>query len=155
MKAKEENNSNGHEESSVDMTLLGEKGVFDKEYTADPTEAFASHFEKFGHGIGPAEELLKTGSDIVELVVRARIPRNMLGPLATLQLKADCDEMIENTGKLKRSTYRRMAAVHYLSATIATEGASRREFVAALVAEQRRFAEERNGHGLFSRNRGR
>lgn len=125
------------------------------QYDADPTEAFGKHFEKLGHGIGAPEELLKTGSDLIELIVRARIHPDKVGAMTTLLLKADCDQMIEETGSISRATYRRMAGAYALALSIGEGGGARKEFVQAVVAERNRSIYgdmgEHRRRGFFNR----
>jgi len=134
------------------------EGNFDQfvHYDADPTEAFAKHFEKLGHGIGPAEEMLKTGQDTIELIVRSRTKTENIGAMITLLLKADCDEMIASTGKLSRAIYSRMAGVYALAFSIGENGGARREFVQITAAERRMMdgEAERQRRGFFNRGRG-
>lgn len=124
--------------NNISNPELDDFNPFSGQYEADPSEAFAKQFEKLHGGFGPAEELLKTGGDIVELIVRARIPTHQKGAMITLLLKADCDEMIELTGRLRRSTYRRMAAAYTLAVSIGESGLARREYVTAITADLRR-----------------
>jgi len=125
--------------------------VFENGYDADPTEAFAKHFEKLGHGIGPAEEMLKTGQDTIELIVRSRTKTENIGSMITLLLKADCDEMIAEHGKLSRAIYSRMAGVYALAFSIGENGGARREFVEISSAYERsnraKEGERRRGWG--------
>lgn len=123
------------------------------QYDADPSDAFDRHFENLGHGIGAPEELLKTGSDLVELMVRSRIPIDKLGAIVTLLLKADCEEMLEQSGCLSLATYSRMAAAYLMAGSIGVEGGARREFVQSIIAERNRaMGRDQDGRrGFFNR----
>lgn len=117
----------------------------------NPEDIFRKHFESVGGGIGPAEELLKTGKDFTDLIVRGRIPKDKVPALMRLCLKAELAER----DKIQPNEFYRLAAAYYIALTIGEGGGARREFLFGLTRsednEERINKKLRNG--FFNRNR--
>lgn len=105
---------------------------------ADPTEAFARHFERAGGYIGAPEKLLESGRDLIELIIHGRISPEDARALTLIALKAEVEAMIEEKGEVSRAEKNRLFLVYHTVFSIAKNGEARKEFVNAIIGDRAR-----------------
>ena len=95
-------------------------------------EVIGRHFESLGNGMGPVDELFKSGDDIVSLLIRGRIPEDRIPDLLELIVDAE----MHKRGNVQEQEFYMLVAGYYTAMTIGKNGQARGEFLRGLAGHK-------------------